>query len=229
MATPTHGYKLNGERIPGTTTVIGRFKESGGLLQWAFKQGQSGASNLYENRDKAADIGTAAHSMIEAHINGGDTLAALAEFNLPDEDYAKAQNAFKQYLQWEKLTNLKFISKYQEIQLISPEYKFGGTPDAIGEIDGEIVLLDWKTSNGVYQDYIIQLAAYRHLINEGVRMDTGEPLPFKVSNSAHLLRFAKEYHDFGHHYFGDLDVAWEQFKLFRKAWDYDKELKKRAA
>lgn len=230
MATPAKGYFYKGEKLPGTTTVIGRWKESGGLLQWAFKQGQSGASNLHENRDKAADIGTMAHGMIEGRINGdlrGDAMSLYPGIEIDAAN--KVNNAFDMYIKWEQLTKLKFLSKYQEIQLVSPEFKFGGTPDAIGEIDGEIVLLDWKTSNGVYQDYIIQLAAYRHLINEGVRMDTGEPLPFKVSNSAHLLRFAKEYPDFGHHYFGDLDVAWEQFKLFRKAWDLDKELKKRAA
>ena len=229
MPTPQHGYYVGKERVPGTTTVISRFKDSGGLLHWAFKQGQSGAATLYEQANKAADIGTAAHGMIEAHINGDDVQKALKEFNLPDEDYPKAQNAFDMYIKWEKQTGLKMLSKYQEIQLVSTKYMFGGTPDAIAEIDGEIVLLDWKTSNGVYQDYIIQLAAYQHLINDGIRMDTEEPLPFKVVAGAHLLRFAKEYPDFGHHYFGDLKSAWRQFQLFREAYEIDKELKKRAA
>ena len=229
MATPKKGYWLNKERLPGTTTVIGRFKDSGGLLHWAFKQGQSGASHLYEESSKACDIGTAAHSMIESHVNGDDPFLADDLISLPEDQQEKSINAFEQYMKWESQTGLKMISKYQEIQLVSPEYKFGGTPDAVAEIDGEIVLLDWKTSNGVYQDYIIQLAAYRHLINEGVRMDTGKPLDFNVANEAHLLRFAKEYPDFGHHYFGDLEMAWEQFKLFRQAYENDKVLKKRAA
>lgn len=232
MATPKKGYWLDGEKLPGTTTVIGRFKESGGLLQWAFKQGQSGASNLYEQRDKAADIGTAAHSMIEAHINEEDPIQVLSKLAPADggtDFIEKAKNAFDMYLKWEKQTGIKLLSKYQEIQLVSPQYKFGGTPDAIGEIDGEIVLLDWKTSNGVYQDYIIQLAAYQHLINDGIRMDDGKPLGFKVSKGAHLLRFAKEHPDFGHHYFGELDDAWRQFVLFREAYEIDKVLKKRAA
>jgi len=229
MATPAKGYWLNGKRLPGTTTVIGRFKDSGGLLHWAFKQGQSGAASLYEKRDEAGNIGTAAHSMIEAHINGESETDALKNWSLGKEGEEQAENAYDMYLKWERQTGLKLLSKYQEIQLISPEYKFGGTPDAIGQIDDEIVLLDWKTSNGVYQDYIIQLAAYIHLINEGVQMDSGEPLPFKVSGGAHLLRFAKEYPDFGHYYFGDISSAWRQFQLFREAYEIDKELKKRTA
>lgn len=229
MATPKQGYIYNGEKYPGTTTVIGRFKDSGGLLQWAFKQGQSGAATLYEQRDKAADIGTAAHAAIEAHINQENPQTIIHAMLQAEEDRQKASNAFELYLKWEKQTGIKMISKYQEIKLVCPQHKFGGCPDAIGEINGEVVLLDWKTSNGVYQDYIIQLAAYQHLINNGVRMDDGKPLGFKVAKGAHLLRFAKEHPDFGHHYFGDLDKAWRQFVLFREAYDIDKELKKRAA
>lgn len=219
MATPKAGYIYDGKRLPGTTTIIGRFKESGGLLQWAFKQGQEGRASLYEKRDEAADIGTRAHTMVEQYLNG----------ETPVEDHPDAINAFNQFRKWEQQTKIKLLSKYQEIQLVSPDYLFGGTPDAIGELDGEVVLLDWKTSSGVYADYVIQLAAYRHLIEYGVRMDTGEKLAFDkpLSGGAHLLRFSKEAPDFGHHYFGDLADAWDQFKLYREAYEIDKKLKAR--
>lgn len=229
MAHPTKGYWLGDERLPGTTTVIGRFKDSGGLLQWAFKQGQAGKSHLYEEANKACDIGTAAHAAIEEHINGGEPELKIHELLESSEDRRKALNAFHMYLKWESQTKLKLLSKFQEIQLVSPEYKFGGTPDAIGEIDGEIVLLDWKTSNGVYQDYIIQLAAYKHLVEDGMRMDDGKSLNMKVTGGAHLCRFSKEFADFDHRYYSDLSDAWEQFELFRRAYDIDKRLKKRAA
>lgn len=228
MATPRQGYALqDGTRIPGTTTVAGRFKESGGLLQWAFQQGKAGKAHLYEDSQKACDVGTAAHSMIEAHINGTDIDVALQ--GLPPDLATKALNAFEQYLVWEKQTKLTMLSKYQEIQLVCPEYKYGGTPDAIGEINGQVVLLDWKTSGGVYQDYLLQLAAYAHLINNGVVMGKWEPLGIKLTGGFHLCRFAKDHPDFAHHYFGELDLAWQQFKLFRAAYENDKVLKKRAA
>jgi hypothetical protein len=229
MATPKQGYSFAGERFPGTTTIIGRWKDSGGLLHWAFKQGQSGAASLYENANKAADIGTACHSMIEAHINHSDAWEALALVNLPDDGKEKAKNAFGMYLQWERQSGIKMLSKWQEIQLVSPVYKFGGTPDAIGEIEGQVVLIDWKTSNGVYGDYLIQLAAYQHLINEGVRMDTGEPIGVKVGSGAYLCRFSKDFPDFEARYFGDLSEEWVQFTRFREAYETDKRIKKRAA
>lgn len=222
MATPKKGYFIDGTRVPGTTTIIGRFKESGGLLQWAFKQGQSGVSSLYEKRDEAADIGTRAHSLIERHVNGEDLNTILKS-----ETSAEAVNAFQMYLKWENQTKLKLLSKYQEIQLVSPQYMFGGTPDAIGEIDGEVLLLDWKTSNGVYQDYLIQLAAYQHLVNDGYEMSSKCQLDLKVGKGAHLLRFSKDNADFSHHYYGDLSQAWRQFQLYREAYDIDQSLKKR--
>jgi hypothetical protein len=60
MAHPKGGYRdADGQRIPGVTTVIGRFKESGGLIRWAYNRGREG-EDLYDSRDKAAEAGTAA-------------------------------------------------------------------------------------------------------------------------------------------------------------------------
>jgi ATP-dependent exoDNAse (exonuclease V) beta subunit len=205
-----------GKRIPGTTTIIGRFKESGGLLHWAFKQGQSGAAQLYEERDRAGEAGTMAHDMIEAAIKGWPT----PQFpGADDELLGKARNAFLQFLEWQTQSRIKIVAT--EHSYVSEKYQFGGTVDAIGENPkGEIVLLDWKTSNSVYQDYLIQLAAYALLLEE---CSEYRPKGF------HLLRVAKESADFAHHYFGELEDAKQAFILMRQLYEIDGKLKKRAA
>jgi hypothetical protein len=77
MPTPLKGYRNSkGEKVPGTTTIIGRFKESGGLIQWAYNRGKDGLE-LYESRDKAAELGTIVHSMVEAYIRGEDPMEVL--------------------------------------------------------------------------------------------------------------------------------------------------------
>ena len=218
MPHPKGGYKLkDGSKVPGVTTIIGRFKESGGLLYWACEQGKAiergEISNLYDKRDEAAEAGTLAHLMVEAYINGHT-------FNVskyPQAIQNQAQQAFDAYLTWERMTNLKIVE--QEMELVSEIYKFGGCPDAIGEIDGKLCLVDWKTSNAVYQDYLIQLAAYKQLWEEN---NPGRPL-----YGFHLCRFAKDHGDFAHYYYTELDDAWRQFVLFREAYDIDKLLKKR--
>ena len=230
MPTPSKGYFLadGTTRVPGTTTIIGRFKESGGLLQWAFKQGQSGALRLYDEAEKAADIGTIAHAMVEAHLNGvtDDECQEYAFSKLEDEAAKRAISSFNAFQAWEKNFKMEIVA--QEIQLVSEKYKYGGTPDAIAFVDTigfeapQLALLDWKTSNAVYRDYLIQLAAYKNLWEESF---PDRP----ITGGYHLLRFAKDHGDFAHHFFKDLPEAWRQFLLFREAYEIDKELKKRAA
>lgn len=53
MPHPKQGYfTKDGVRVPGTTTIISRFKESGALIYWAYNRGKEGLE-LYESRDKA--------------------------------------------------------------------------------------------------------------------------------------------------------------------------------
>lgn len=219
MPHPKSGYRLkDGTKVPGTTTIIGRFKESGALLYWACEQGKAiergEISKLYDKRDEAADAGTLAHAMVEAHIKGNPLPT------LPDNGIGKAaQQGFENYLTWQAGSNIQIIE--QEMELVSEEYAFGGTPDAIGrDSKGQLCLLDWKTSNAVYSDYLIQLAAYKELWEENYpdRLLVG---------GFHLLRFSKEHADFAHHYWNELDQAWVQFKMFRLAYELDKVLKKR--
>ena len=219
MAHPKGGYRTaENKRVPGVTTIIGRFKDSGGLLYWAFAQGQSAErgeiTRLYDKRDEAATAGTLAHSMVEASILGNavdDVLKGATR-----EIKAQAEQAFRSYQKWESMTNLHIID--QEMSLVSEKYGFGGTPDAIGEVNGELCLVDWKTSNKVYPDMMIQLAAYRQLIHECTDY---------VTTGFHLCRFSKQHADFTHHYWSELDDAWEQFQLFLRAYEIDKALKKR--
>lgn len=216
MATPKAGYYLkDGTRIPGTTTIIGRFKESGALIKWAHAEGVAGR-NLYETRDAAAEAGTLAHSMVEADIKGVKLDTPICA----PEVLKNAIAAFGAYQSWARSSRMKVLE--QEMQLVSERHRFGGTPDAIGELDGQLCLVDWKTSNAVYSDYLLQLAAYKLLWEENNpdRLLTG---------GFHLCRFSKANGDFAHHFYPNLDDATAMFLHLRAAYEIDKDLKKRAA
>lgn len=223
MPTPRKGYFLaDGTTVPSVTTILSRFKESGGLIQWAYKQGKEG-KDLYEIKAAAASAGTMAHAAIEHYVNGEEPRLVFTD--APDDVIHKAESAFDAYLTWERHSKLRIVA--QEIQLVCDLYKFGGTPDAVGVIDGELCLLDWKTSNDIYSDYLIQLAAYGWLVGYGISMDTYKPLNMQLTGGYHLLRFAKETGDFAHHYYKDLREAWEAFILQRQLFDLCKSLKER--
>lgn len=220
MPHPKDGYKLsNGLKVPSVTQVVGRYKDSGALIRWAYKRGKDGLE-LYESRDKACDVGTCAHSMVEASIAGRAPYEVPELKQLDDNGQLQAQSAFENYREWAAQSRLEIVA--QEMQLVSEKYRFGGTPDAIGKIDGVLCLVDWKTSSGVYADFLLQLAAYRLLWEEN---NPDQPL----TGGFHLCRFAKDHGDFSHHFFRELDSARKSFLYLRAAYEYDAELKRRAA
>lgn len=221
MPTPKSGYALkNGTKVPGTTTILGRWKESGGLLQWAFQQGKSGAATLYEKRDEAADVGTYIHALVEWHLDGEDPkLKPVPDSALDTEAVKTGLRGYENFCNWERQNNL-FVQSW-EVPLVSEKYAFGGTPDGIFHLDKavKVDMGDWKSSKRVYADNLLQLAAYILVWEEN--------FPDQPIGGAHIVRFSKAYGDFEHRYFENLELEKKQFLLLREAYDNDRELKKR--
>lgn len=221
---PKQGYRItDGTSVPGVTTIISRFKDSGPLLYWAAQQGRAiergEIKSLYDKRDEAANIGITAHEMTECFLRGENPTLRRDELLPNEQDRFKAQQAYEMFLEWWEQTNLK-VYKY-EIPLVSEQYRFGGCPDWILETPKGLAIGDIKTSKGIYVDYLIQVAAYKQLWEENY---LDEP----ITGGFHICRFSKDFPDFDHKYCAELDDAWDQFTLLRRAYDIDKELKKRA-
>lgn len=213
MPTAKGGYFLaDGTRVPSVTTVIGRFKEAGGLIHWAWNLGKEG-KDYREVRDRAADAGTMAHAAVEAWIHDQPFV-----FEGSPEICDKAKVSFGAFLEWAEQTQLKVTQT--ELPLVSERHKFGGTFDAILVRNGRAVG-DWKSSNAIYGEYLVQVAAYGELWKENF---PDQP----ITAGYHLLRFDKTYGDFKHHWWSDLSRAWEAFLHLRALYDIDKELKARA-
>lgn len=222
---PKRGYRTaDGKRIPGVTTICGRFKDSGALINWAYKCGLDGI-DINRARDTAGGAGTLAHELIDAKIHDrAPVLPSASALGMDDAEYTeaieRARTAFAAYEDWRETTHLEIVRT--EFPLVSERYKFGGTPDALGRIKGRLVLLDWKSSGGVYADYLCQLGGYDLLCTEH---NLG-PI-----EGAHLIRFGKEFADFHHHSWGRavLNTASEAFLLMRSLYELDAALKKAAA
>ena len=161
----------DGKRVPGVTTVLGKFKDPGGLIHWAWELGRD----------------------------------------------AKAESALDSFKSWVRSTKLTIVDT--ERPLVSELHRFGGTYDALGIIDGDLILLDWKSSNRVYTEHVAQLAAYRQLIREATRRQV---------TGARLLRVGKELGDFHDHSFpaAALDMGWERFLASKWLYETDAKLKK---
>lgn len=213
MPTARNGYYLkDGTRVPSVTTVLGRFKDSGGLIHWAWALGKEG-KDYREVRDQAADAGTLAHAAVDDWIH-----KRPITFEGAPETCTKAKKAFEAFLEWANQTQL--VVTHTEMPLISERHKFGGTFDAI-LVKGKRSMGDWKSSNAIYGEYLAQVAAYGILWEENF---PNEP----IDGGYHLLRFDKIYGDFHQHWWGELEAARRYFLNLRSAYEDDKELKARA-
>jgi hypothetical protein len=216
MATFRYTTK-DGARVPSVTTVLGRFKESGGLIHWAWALGIEG-KDYREVRDKAADAGTYAHQLCEAYLKGQPSPDPLTQ----EREWILARGAFDAFEEWWGMTRLEAMSS--EVPMVSESLRFGGCLDAAcRDHEGRLHLLDFKTSNRTYPDHVIQLSAYRYLWEENN--------PDAKVARIHLIRFGKEDGSFHHHSWPQetIDMAFEAFRLMRQLYDVDKALAKIAA
>ncbi|MBM4137467.1 MAG: hypothetical protein FJ241_11655 [Nitrospira sp.] len=215
---PTIDYRLkDGQRVSGVTTIIsqnlGWNKQQ--LMYWANQEGLAGR-NHRDTSQKAADAGTIGHYLIDCHIK--NRTPDVEQFKTSPEIISLAETCLLNFLEWSKGVNLRV--HITEINLVSEIFQFGGTPDCIGYISDKLALLDWKTSSGVYEDMLIQLAAYRMLWEEN-------NIKMSLDGGFHLLRISKEEAAFHHHHWHSLSDAWEAFKAALELHKLHKILKKK--
>lgn len=152
-------YKLaDGTRVPGSTTITGLLNKPY-LITWSNRLGLEGIDST-KYRDDAASVGTLAHAMVQAHLQG-ETLD-MGIYSQRDIDLA--ENALVSYYDWEK--NHKIEPIICEVPLVSEKYRYGGTVDCYCKLDGVPTLLDFKTGKAIYDEYFFQLAAYEELLKE---------------------------------------------------------------
>jgi hypothetical protein len=216
---PKEGYRNNaGDRVPGCTTITGRFKDSGALIYWAWSQGKAG-KDFREERDKAADAGSCCHEMIDCHLHNRTFMSAEWQ----SVAILKAEHAFLAYLAWVEQSSMSVEAS--EISLVSEKYQFGGTFDAVMLKGGQLVLLDYKTSSGIYADMLVQVAGGYSILWEE---HYGKSRPLQGIN---LLRISKPKQpddpiSFEHrHWSAEIfPIAQAQFLHFRSAYELDKRL-----
>lgn len=172
-----HSYVVDGEKVlsvtgveaPKPALVYWAAKEAAeyvrrtlvpgvGLDEIAIQELVEGAKKAHRNvATKAASIGTLAHQACE-------TFAKTGKIKRPVNE--QAERAFDEFLKWFQEHNVKVHSS--ESKVYSRKHKYAGTSDLFCEVDGEWCVVDIKTSAAIYDDYIMQLAAYAFAKNEEI-------------------------------------------------------------
>jgi hypothetical protein len=193
-------FTPDGNAYPSITTVLSILSKDA-IMAWRARVGAEEANKVSR---QASTRGTAVHSLAEDYVNnvedwkGKHMPANVATFN-----------TIRPILD-ERLNNIWM----QEVFLYSDKLKTAGQLDCIGEWDGELAIVDFKTSKRVKKreditSYFIQMCFYAAAflertgiaIKKGVivmAVDGNEPLIFEMNTHdylQHLVAVRKKYQE----------------------------------
>lgn len=221
-------YEIDGVRYPSVTSVLNVVAKPA-LIPWARNVAlQKARAELYayvddplfggqrtiersqvdyiieaakkrpdEVRDQAADLGTRAHTAIDALLQG-ERPVITPDIEVPIEAF----------LTWRGTCGFE-LTKGERV-VWSKQHGYAGTLDGLGIIRDKAgqqlayVVLDWKTSNGLYDEFKMQVAAYALALWER------ETIPV---SRAIIVRFGKDKPDFEVHELSGYEIR-DAFEAF---------------
>ena len=144
----------DGTRLPSVTTVLGAMKKDA-IMAWRKRVGAAAANAISK---KATGRGTNVHTLCERYLNN-ESLGDV----MPD--------AKEMFVSLKPLLNRINNIHYQECALWSKQLGMAGRVDCIGEFDGKLSVIDFKTSKKIkskeqIEDYFWQTAAYSLMYEE---------------------------------------------------------------
>ena len=149
----------SGAKYPSVTSVT-KLHSQASILAWKERVGEEEAGRISR---RALGRGNKIHSLAEKYLlNEGDM----------SDDFSKAD--FGQMIPYlDKINNIHCL----ETQLYSDHLKTAGTVDCVGEYEGKLTVIDFKTSAKLkkrewVKDYFMQCSAYAVMYEER----TGTPI-----------------------------------------------------
>ena len=181
-------YQLpDGTRLPSVTTVIGA-KGKQAIMEWRKRVGEEQANKISR---QASSRGTNLHTLCEKYLNNDSKYFMNA---MPD--------ALQMFKSIKPLLNKIDNIHYQEQALWSVKIGMAGRVDCIGEYDGVLSVIDFKTSKRVknkedIDNYFAQCTAYAMMYEELIgkpvdqlvvimAVENDEPLVFIEKTEDHI-------------------------------------------
>ncbi len=223
-----HIYRIGDRIVYGVTSIVNVIGKPA-LIYWAVNQcidnlksiweaGKSydeieilniltTAKNIHtEKKNQSATIGDLAHKWIEDYIK-----AKIEGTNTPTIPVNKQlENSINAFLKWEKENKVEWLES--EKKIYSKQYDYAGTLDAEAKVNNELSIIDFKTSNGIYDEYFLQVAAYIQARKEETGNDYKMAYIVRIGKDGELE--VKELDNFDKHlrvFLGALEIyKWQQ-------------------
>ena len=149
----------SGGKYPSVTTVIGsNSRKQASLAKWKARVGKDKAQAI---SNRAAGRGTRVHKLIEDYLNNELDTKKYRDLPLPWIMFDSSTKILN------KINNIYL----QEAALYSYYLQIAGRVDCIAEYDGELSIIDFKTSakekdKAYLYDYFVQECAYACMLQE---------------------------------------------------------------
>ena len=183
-----HTYMVKGKQVPAVTKIVDAVSPKN-LTEWAAKAGADWWLENYtddvemqaimydgiryahkEISREAQNIGSDVHRWIELwikfKIHGG---SAVAEYpynvRVPMENFHK----------WVESREIEWVAS--EKKIYSKFWNYAGTIDALAKINGELYVIDFKTSAKIYKEYYLKVYGYAQAVHEMVNDDSNKDYP----------------------------------------------------
>lgn len=142
-----------GNRYPSVTTVLGKMSEKS-IQAWRNRVGEEEANRV---STRASARGTQIHSYCESFL-----LGESLQVNMFDQDM---WNNMKPYV--DKIDNIHALEK----MMYTDKLRLAGTVDCIADYEGELSIIDFKTSGRLkdvdkIENYFMQATAYSIMFEE---------------------------------------------------------------
>ena len=149
----------SGNHYPSVTTVISNnIKKQKSLARWRKRIGKDKAAAI---SSRSASRGTKYHSIVEDYFNNELKIDEYKETPLPVFMFHNSKRTL------DRINNILL----QEAALYSDHLEIAGRVDCIGEFDGQLSIIDFKTSaepkkEQYLYDYFVQETAYACCLQE---------------------------------------------------------------
>jgi len=194
----TRYYEVGDDIVyPSITSVIS-FISRKKFADWRAKVGDEKANQITK---QATTRGTKLHHVLEVYLQNGD-YKALDEYQVPliHMMFHSAKSDIDK-----RLNNIY----HQETAMFSDRLCLAGTVDLICEVDGELSVVDFKTSKQPkpedwLENYFVQLSAYWAMFSERTQVvpkklvvfliaENGETQIVERTNPIHYLKILQDY------------------------------------
>lgn len=181
-----------GKKLPSVTTVVGAQKKQT-IMEWRQRVGEEVANKISK---QATSRGTNMHTLCEYYLN-----------NEPKPPGVVMPDAKEMFISIKPFLNKINNIHYQEVGLWSTQLGLAGRVDCIGEYEGKLSVIDFKTSKKAKNresilDYFWQTTAYALMYEELIGQPIDElviimavqdstPLIFKEKTQDHIEGLVK--------------------------------------